>query len=99
VILLHHLTQEDNPLSEHMALVSLASYRPCICRSHQKGICFNSDWPDPEEDALYSKAPDEDTLIPSHGGILLSMELRKNINACRLNVAWRTDWLETTIVI
>jgi hypothetical protein len=99
VIFLHHLTQEDNPLAEHMAPVSLAYYRPCSCRSHQKGIYFNSDWPDPEEDVLYSKAPDEDTLIPSHGGILLSMELRKNINACRLNVAWRTDWLETTIVI
>jgi hypothetical protein len=53
---------------------------------------------DPEEDALYSKAPDEDTLILSRG-ILLSMELRKNINACRLNVAWGTDRLETTIVI
>ena len=32
---------------------------------------------DLEENALYSKAPDEDTLILSHGGILLSMELRK----------------------
>ena len=42
------------------------------------------DW---EEGALYSKTPDEDTLILSHGGILLSMELRKSINACRLNVA------------
>jgi hypothetical protein len=30
-----------------------------------------------EEDALYSKAPEEYTLILSHGGILLSMELRK----------------------
>jgi hypothetical protein len=70
-----------------MTLVSLASRRPCCCCSHQKGICFNSDWPDPEVDALYSKAPDEDTLILSHGGILPSMELSKNINACRLNVA------------
>jgi hypothetical protein len=82
-----------------MALGSLASYRPCGCCSHQKGICFNSDWPDQEKNALYSKAPDEDTLIMSYGGILLSMELRKNINACRLNVGWGTDWLETTIVI
>jgi hypothetical protein len=82
-----------------MTLVSLASYRPCSCRSHQKGICFNSDWPDREKDALYSKAPDEDTLIRSHGGILLSVEQRENINACRLNVAWGTHWLETTIVI
>jgi hypothetical protein len=82
-----------------MTLVSLAFYRPCDCRSHQKGIYFNSDWPDPEEDALYSKAPDEDTLILRHGGILLSMELRKNINACRLNVAWGTHWLKMTIVI
>jgi hypothetical protein len=81
-----------------MTLVSLASYHPYSCRNHQKGICFNSDWPDPEEDALYSKAPDEDTLILSHDGILLSVELRKNINACRLNVAFGTDWLETTIV-
>jgi hypothetical protein len=77
MILLRRLIQEDNPLPEHMALVSLASYRPCGCRSHQKRICFNSDWPDPEEDALYSIAPDEDTLIMSHGEILLSMELRK----------------------
>ena len=77
MIFLHHFTQEDDPLSEHTALVSLASYRPCSCRSHQKGIRFNSDWPDPEEDALYSKPPDEDTLILSHGGILLPMELRK----------------------
>ena len=99
MILLHHLTQEDDPLSEHMALVSLASYRPCSCRSHQKGIYFNSDWPDPEEDTPYSKAPDEDTLILSHDGILLSMELRKNINAYRLDVALGTNWLETTIVI
>jgi len=82
-----------------MALVSLAFYRPCGCRSHQKVIYFNSDWHDPEEDALYSKAPDEDTLIMCHGGILLSIELRKNVNACRLNVGWETDWLETTIVI
>jgi hypothetical protein len=82
-----------------VTLASLASYRPCGCRSHQKVICFNSDWPDPEEDALYSKAPDENTLILSHGGILLSVELRKYINACQLNVAWGTDWLETTIVI
>ncbi len=59
-----------------MALVSLAFYRPCGCRSHQKVIYFNSDWHDPEEDALYSKAPDEDM---SYGGTLLSMELRKNI--------------------
>jgi hypothetical protein len=51
------------------------------------------------KDALYSKAPNEDALIPSHGGILLSMELRKNINAYRLDVAWGTDWLETTVVI
>ena len=42
---------------------------------------------DREEDALYSKAPDEDTLILSHGGILLSMELRKSINGRRLNAA------------
>jgi hypothetical protein len=98
MILLHNLRQ-DNPLLEHMTLVSLASYHPCGCRSHQKGICFNSDWPDPGEDALYSKAPDEDTLIVSHGGFLLSMGLRKNINTCRLNVAWGTDWLETTIVV
>ena len=60
-----------------MALVSLASRRPCDCRGHQKESCFDSDWPDPKEDALYSKAPDEDTLIPSYGGILLSMELRR----------------------
>ena len=71
-----------------MKRVSLASYRPWGCRSHQKGICFNSDRPYPEEDALYSKTPDEDTFIPSHGGILFSMGLRKNIiNECRLNVA------------
>jgi hypothetical protein len=82
MILLHYLIQEDNPLSEHMALISLAYYHPCSCHSHQKGICFNLDWPDLEEDALYSKAPDEDTLILSHVGILLSMDLRKNINAC-----------------
>jgi hypothetical protein len=62
------ITSQDNPLPEHMTLVSLASYRPCGCRSHQKGICFYPDWPNREEDdVLYSKAPDEDTLILSHG--------------------------------
>ena len=60
-----------------MTLVSLASYRPCSCRSHQKVICFNSDWPDPEEDALYSKAPDEDTLTLSHSGFLISVEQKE----------------------
>ena len=60
-----------------MTLVSLASYRPCGCQSHQKRICINSDWLGLEEDALYSKAPDEDTFILSHGGILFPMELSK----------------------
>ena len=72
-------SQENNPLPEHMTgtLVSLAFYHPCGCRSHQKVICFNSGWPDPKEGVLYSKAPDKDTLIPSHDGILLPMDLRK----------------------
>ena len=103
--LYRHLTgkqtnkQENNPLPEYMTVVSLASYRLCSYRNHQKIICFNSDWTDPEEDALYSKTPDEDTLILGHDRILLPMELRKNISACRLNVALGPDWLETTIVI
>ena len=48
----------------------------------QCGFQFSEE-SDPEEDALYSKAPDEDTLILSHGGILLSAELlvrKKNIS-------------------
>ena len=52
--------------------------------TNKESASIQIDW---EEGALYLKAPDEDTLILSHGGILLFMKPRRSINVCRLNVA------------
>ncbi len=46
--------------------------------SHKKPthprICFNSDWPDPEEGALCAEASDKDALIRRRGRVLLSVQ-------------------------
>ena len=70
-----------------------------VVRVVRKGFCRNSEWFDPEEDALRSEALDKDPLIRSRGCILLSTQ-QENVSACRIiSIAWRTNWVKTIIVM
>jgi len=42
--------------------------------THPRTFTFNPDWPDPEEEALCSEAPDKDALIRHRGCVLLSVK-------------------------